>query len=690
MPQYYVQVIVAQHKTPPLVYHITKKLPLGSIVKIPIRSSICHGIIHAYTPKPTFATKEASPLGAELTTPCIHFLHTIAHFTAQSVSSFLTPTLTQCTEPISLTPQAYKVDHTCLSTAQKKILKEHKILSPTKALTLLGPRLFTSACSAGALKSHNAITSQKSFITLTTHQKKAVQLLEGKSLALLEGVTGSGKTETFTHWALPFLSKGKQVLILTPTINLAEQTALRIQNATTEVPIRWHAMTSPAYKKIVWHMIACGAPCIVVGARSALFLPFCNLGCIVVDEEHDNCSYKQESHPVYHTRSAAYLLARAHNCPLLFSTATPSMEIALAVKNKACAHAPLSHSFHTSKRSWRIVDMRALPQKTQGFLSPELCAHIKRTIDSKNLTLLFINRRGFAPLTLCTQCGFRITCAHCSAFLTYHKKNCELQCHHCHITQDLPHACPQCAHAPMKLYGPAVECIEEEVRTHFPQAHTLLLSSDTLTSPKKLEEAHQKIKNHGVDIIVSTRVLSTGIDLQKLALVGFVDTELGQSFYDIRANEHAFQLIMQTAGRCGRHTHDGTVVIQTFNPSDPLLTIITETDKAAFVQKELQDRKMHKLPPYYKVALIHLQGKNKQKLESFAQMCLMRKPQTSNIEVLGPSESPMPLRKGKHRLFFLIRCKKKEMLLAFLKSWLTKIPRSRIDITVDTEPVSFI
>lgn len=692
MPTYNVKITVAQHKTPELTYALNTKLPIGSIVRVPLRSKQHYGIIHAYTTKPSFKTKVATPLNKTLPKKTCAFLHKISLATAQSVSSFLSATLSHFSADAPQIVSYYQINNTALSPTQKKLLPtEITDMHFSEALNALGPRSFVAALKNSALTPKEKKSFFTSSIKLNAAQENALNAIEGAPFSLLEGVTGSGKTETYLQWALPILQSGASILIIVPTVNLVEQTALRVRKAFGVSPLRWHTMLGDTYKNLVFAYITQNAPQIIVGARSALFLPFLRLGGIIVDEEHDNCSYKQDSHPTYHARSAAYLLAQAHACPLLFTTATPSLETINAVHNGHITHTTINAPFHEGKKDWHIVDMRQTDENTSGYLSPTLRHHMQATIQHHGQCLLFINRKGFAPLTLCPQCGTRITCSSCTSFLVYYKKQHRLSCHHCEKQSPVPESCPHCDHPNLMFYGPAVERIEEEARAYFPQARTMILSSDILSSQKSFKESNALLRERGVDIIISTQVFSTGIDIPHLDLVGFVDAEMGRSFHDIRANEHAFQMLVQTAGRCGRHKKHGAIIIQTFNPDDPILRSIIAGDSASFRSLELQDRKAHKLPPYYKLALLHLQSKNKEKLIACAQQHRKVMPKRSHIDVMGPSDAPMPLRKNTHRMFFLIRAQTRTDLLSFITEWLKNAPsHASVATSVDTEPTTFI
>jgi len=597
------------------------------------------------------------------------------------------------TESACIAP-LYSVDSQATSPAQKRALYSQKKITFPEALDMLGARLFTNAVEKKSLIPlyDNQIDISLKTLDLSKEQREISQTIENQQFVLLEGVTGSGKTEVYLQWIHHLIHK-KQILILTPTINLAEQTAKRIKDTLGFPAFCWHNLTTKSTKDIIWDAVLAGMPLIIVGARSALFLPFQNLGAIILDEEHDNASYKQESSPIYHARSAGFLLSQAHKCPLLYASATPSLETRHASQEKPFCHVKLTTSFYKSKNTTTIADLRLYPPTdSRDFLSPPLCAAISETLNHKKQSLIFMNRRGFSPLTLCTHCGLRITCHQCDTFLSYHKRKKLLICHYCTTKTPLPSHCPHCASGSLIFFGPAIERIAEEVAEKFPDAHVSTLSSDMFASARTLQNTINLIKENKTDIIVSTQMLTNGLDFPFLSLVGFVDAELGRSFHDIRATEHAYQTLVQVSGRCGRNPEGGRIIIQTFTPNDPILSSIINNNNSAFINNELTERHKHQLPPYHKLAIVRITGKNKRQIESWSTHCLKLCPHHKDVTVLGPSESPIALIENKHRWFFLVRTQRGSLLRAFLKKWieLTGEAPQAITMHVDLEPTFFL
>jgi len=695
MPTYNVKIALAQAKVSPLVYKILQKLPIGSIVRVPLRTRTCYGILIEYHKQPvSFAVKPAEWTGHILPKTTLAFLTEIAHFSYQSIGAFLDVMLAHYTPHTQPYAPHYKIDLRYATPAAKlhlQMLTEDNTLS-SHILHVLGPRLLQSCLQRQALIPSSSLPNINSTIHLSPAQTKSYAAICNHGATLLEGVTGSGKTEIYLQWCIRFLQKGLQVLIITPTVNLVEQTADRIYKTLNIQPIRWHNMASKKYKEYAWHLAHSGHPLIVVGARSALFLPLSNLGCIILDEEHDNCAYKQDCHPFYHARSCAFILSKAHNVPIVFATATPSLESRVAAEEKKISHTKIPHSFHKNQKIIQIIDMGKTPPMPNHYITEELYDLITHSINSQQQALLFMNRRGFAPLTLCTQCGLRLTCKHCSTFYVYHKKHNKLLCHYCQHSIALPSLCPHCQHPDIILYGPAIERIEEEVQGRFPKQEICVLSSDTFTSHSKLSSILEHIHTRKPPLIISTQILTTGVDLPNLNLIGIIDGDMGRSPYDIRANEHAAQLLIQTMGRCGRRHQKSTVAIQTFQPNSPLLKMALTQDMDSFYKAEQIDRKKYKLPPYYRVALIRMHSKNIKELSAFAQRCAHNAPPPpAGISIYGPSESPMAIQQGVHRMFFAIHAPSRRQLLAYLEKWTNLIPRNTsVDLSIDTEPVSFL
>ncbi len=669
-----------------LTYHAPQPIPPGSVVKIAIRSQNIWGIVHEAVSPPTFTTKLAEVTPYTVSLRLIGFLQQIATHTAQPIGFFAALSLAGFSQKHQNLPEFVAIKKSTQSL--KKTFADHTTVPLSRLHTL---KNITSLLEKQNVIPASPIPYPTPVYTLTEAQNKACHALSIESCSLLEGVTGSGKTEVYLAHLDRHTCKKSQALILTPTISLAEQTALRAQSFFADRVIVWHTLTSPQQREIYWASINQGFPYIIIGARSSIFLPFKNLSCVIVDEEHDNSSFKQDTQPIYHARSASFLLAKAHQCPIIYATATPSFEMQHACAKGPVQHVKLTQSFYTSKKSFEIINLKEFYRDTPRLISPPLQQAIQSNLTSKKLSLLFLNRRGFAPLALCTDCGFRISCPHCTAFLSFHKKQNTLTCHHCSFLTVLPKTCPHCNGSNIILLGAGIEKLEEEAHKLFPGANILALSSDAILSKKQLTSISQSIANHEVDILLGTQILSTGLDIPTLNLVGIIDAEFNICSQDIRSTEHALQRLEQLAGRCGRRNESSTVIIQTFNPEDPLLHAFTNNTKESFIQTSLQERATHKLPPYYKLCLIRITGSDKNNVLDTAKRLYTKKPQNSAVEVLGPSPAPLEVIKDQHRWFFLLRAQKHSSLLLYVSQWaLLHKKHNDIKIHIDTEPTSFL
>lgn len=521
--------------------------------------------------------------------------------------------------------------------------------------------------------------------------RQAVQYSTFKPF-VLEGVTGSGKTEVYFEGIKEAIDQGKQSLILVPEISLSIQWVERFKKRFGIAPTLWHSDIPLSQKKKTWRAIAEVTAQVIVGARSALFLPYKNLGYIVVDEEHDH-SYKQETSVIYQARDLAIMRGYKNHCPVILSSATPSLETLHNVDlgKYQHLHLPERHGASTLPKV-AILDTK-LSKKTKKaqWISEALQEEIKKTLEKKEQVLLFLNRRGYSPLIICHACGHHMECPNCSVWLVYHKKGNSLQCHHCHYKQVFPKTCPECGEEDtLRPCGPGVERVAEEVDLLYPDARTLIMTSDTLASPKTVEAHIQQIQNQEVDIIIGTQVMAKGHHFPTLTLVGVVDGDLGLGGGDLRAAETTYQLLHQVGGRAGRADLEGRVFIQTHNPDHPVMQALKAHNHKAFLALETEGRKLLNLPPFGKLASLIVSGKDPQKTEQFVQHLATLAPHHPEVEVLGPSPAPLHQLHRWYRWRFLIKTKKTISPQKFLTLWLEKTDTpSSMKIQVDIDPYSF-
>jgi len=542
-------------------------------------------------------------------------------------------------------------------------------------------------------KQFNAETSLNySDIELSSLQKNALETIR-KELPLrrpivLDGVTGSGKTEVYLTIAQDVLKKDKKVLILLPEIALTQQVIKRITQRFGIAPYVWHSNITPKQKQTVWQEIQKKAPCVVVGARSALMLPFRDLGLIVVDEEHDP-AYKQESVTYYHARDMAVARSYYERIPCLLVSATPSIETLVnALQKNKYSYVRMEDRF--GEAVYPTV-LTAPMQLNKSLLSQELRQAMENTLEAKRQVLLFLNRRGYAPVLTCETCGYKLMCPHCSVTLVLHQKDKKLKCHYCGHTKPLQnHQCPK--HSSLIPWGPGVEKVAQEVQLFFPHHKTLVMTSDHMSSMEKMNEALDSIKNREVDIIVGTQILAKGHHFPYLTLVGIIDGDMGLSGADLRCSERTYQLLHQVAGRSGREQDVGKVIIQTLSPTHPVMKALVNWDRDSFIDYEIKDRERMHMPPFGQLASILVSGRNIQILRTYLQELQYLRPQTKTVRVLGPVPAPLAYLKNHYRYRFLVHTAEPGLHLQhFIHAWLLPIKcPSSIKQIIDINPQSFI
>ena len=533
---------------------------------------------------------------------------------------------------------------------------------------------------------------------LTKEQAEAARaLLENTSgaftVSLLDGVTGSGKTEIYFEAIAAALGRGRQVLVLMPEIALTSQFIARCEERFGARPAEWHSGVSGPMRGRVWRAVADNKAKLVVGARSALFLPFPDLGLIVVDEEHDQ-SYKQEERVAYQARDMAVLRGALGSAPVVLSSATPSIESLVNAEQGRYRHIRLGTRYKAAGLpAISAIDMRAAPPERGRWLSPILVDAVAETLRRGEQALLFLNRRGYAPVTLCRKCGFKFECPNCSAWLVEHRFRRRLECHHCGTFVPIPETCPNCgAEHSLVPCGPGVERIAEEVAERFPEARRVLLSSDLTPSISDLRETLREIEEREVDVIIGTQLVAKGHHFPGLALVGVVDGDLGLAQADPRAAERTFQLLNQVTGRAGRDTVPGRGLIQTYMPEHPVIQALVSGDRETFLEREIAARREATLPPFGRLASLLVSGSAREAVEAYARAVALAAPPAAKIQVLGPAEAPLSVIRGRHRYRLLVKAAREADLQAYLRLWLSAVPKAKGDVrlVVDVDPYNFL
>ena len=534
--------------------------------------------------------------------------------------------------------------------------------------------------------------------TLNNEQAAAAKELlthtgDGFAVTLLDGVTGSGKTEVYFEAIAQCLERGQQALVLMPEIALTSQFIARCEERFGAKPAEWHSGLTPSKRGRVWRAVAENKAKLVVGARSALFLPFPELGLIVVDEEHDQ-AYKQEDRVSYQARDMAVVRGHLGRCPVVLSSATPSIESLVNAEQGRYRHIKLGTRYKAAEMpALQAVDMRKSPPERGRWLSPALTEVMAETLERGEQVLLFLNRRGYAPVTLCRKCGFRFECPNCSAWLVEHRFRHRLECHHCGKFLPIPHECPSCgAEESLVACGPGIERIAEEVAELFPETRRVLLSSDLTPSISDLRETLREIEDREVDIVIGTQLVAKGHHFPGLALVGVIDADLGLAQGDPRAAERTFQLMSQVTGRAGRDAIKGRGLLQTYMPEHPVIKALVAGDRDAFYAQEIEARREAGMPPFGRLAAILISAGDRAVAEAYAREVARAAPPAEKIQVLGPAEAPLSVIRGRYRYRLLVKTTREADLQAYLRLWLAHVPKARGDIrlTVDIDPYSFL
>ena len=541
-------------------------------------------------------------------------------------------------------------------------------------------------------------------IVLNNEQQNAADVIGraidngGFSVHLLDGITGSGKTQVYFDAAWRAYKKGKSVLLMMPEIALTAQFMSRFESRFGAPPVVWHSNLTAARRRDIWHGVLSGKIKMVVGTRSALFLPWGDLGLIVIDEEHDT-SYKQEDMGNYHARDMAILRAKIAGFPVVLASATPAAETIENVNVGKYTRLKLTSRFGGAQMpTITTIDLRenrptpytANDAEQTGFLSAPMCEAISETLATGQQVMLFINRRGFAPIVQCKKCGWTATCPDCSVGMTYHKRVGKLLCHMCGRTAPLTKACPECG-TDVSMRGVGLEKIQEEVNARFPNARTGLVSSDIITSRQALERLVHKMENGEIDIVIGTQILAKGHHFPNLTLVGVVDADMGLFGTDFRAAEHTFQQLFQVAGRAGRGSTPGRVLMQTYQPDHPVLTAICSGARDEFMAGDMAGRRAAKMPPYGQLIAIIVEGEREATLMKYCNDLTAAAPTLNGAKIMGPIAAQIYQIRNWYRMRFLVAGGATAALQPAVAHWLGKVKQpANIRVKIDVNPINFM
>lgn len=712
-------------------------LPPGTFVRVPLGRREVAGVVWdgveagESPPSRPLAPDRLKPVLGLLETPPMaetmrRFIDWVAAYTlsapgsvlkmAMSIPEALAPEPERpgvCLEPGWVAPPGFRMTPPRRKVLERLASGAPETLSAIRQATGVAGQVVRGLVEAGALRSVSlppfagsralvnsmvASPAPPASMLLTRAQEEAASILreavnrQDFGVFLLDGVTGSGKTETYFEAVAETLSRGRQVLVLLPEIALTPQWVDRFRKRFGFEPVLWHSALSPARRRRHWRLVAEGRARVVAGARSALFLPLADPGLIVIDEEHEP-AYKQDDGVLYSARDMGIVRGQLERATVVLASATPSLETLENVRRGRYRHLALPDRVSGAVLpEITLVDLRSNPPERNRWLSPPLVSALAKTLDRGQQALLFLNRRGYAPLTLCRACGHRLACPQCSAWLVDHRREGKLRCHHCGHAEPLPVACPSCgAEDSFAACGPGVERIFEETAMRFPEARLRLLASDTVAGPQTMQNILDELESGSVDIVIGTQMMAKGHHVPGLTLVGVIDGDLGLSGGDLRAAERTHQLLVQVSGRAGRGAHAGRVLIQTHGPEHPVMAALAAGRREAFLAAEMREREQAGMPPFGRLAAIILAGPDRDALEATARALGRTRPRRPGLEVLGPAPAALSRLRGRHRLRFLVRADRDVRIQPPLRAWLAGVrPGKGVRIQVDIDPQSFL
>ena len=509
---------------------------------------------------------------------------------------------------------------------------------------------------------------------------------------LLDGVTGSGKTEVYFHTICDVLKSGKQVLVLQPEIALSTTWMQRFEKSFHHKALLWHSGVTPAKKRDIWNFVRNQNTGVIVGARSALFLPFNNLGLIIVDEEHDS-SYKQEERFIYSARDMAVLRGSIENCPVVLCSATPSIETWNNIELKKYEHVRIHNRFQNAKLpNIQLIDLNEEP--VENFLSEKLLGKLRENFEKNEQSLLFLNRKGYAPLTICKSCRHRVCCINCDLNLVEHRNPKRLVCHYCGFIQKYPKTCQKCKEEDSYVpWGPGIHKIEEILKEKIPTARIRTITGDESYTFDEWQTLLGEIIDHKIDIVLGTQILAKGHHFPKLTLVGVIDGDFSLNTLDLRSAERTYQILCQVSGRAGREGDESFAYIQTHNTESPVLKSFMNNDRDSFLESERNLRKKNLMPPFSFYIGLLFSGKVEKEVEQFAKKVtrFIYEHFKNDLQIFGPIPAPLSFLNKKYRFRVLLKSSKNPMSLNSLrKSLVTLKTPSTINMQINVDPYSFL
>ena len=699
-------------------------IAVGQLVEVPVGMRLLWGVIISVQERADIEIKKLKPIHQISELPALDqrnldFLEQVAGWTVApfgavlrmmlSVPSACLPAPTEQVFHVPETSQRDALKLQPLSAARQRVLQFLDQAPPLPAAVIsretgTATSTIKAMYLAGQLSSwHQSKPDQlpemylsKTDLSLTDAQSEIAigmgKALDNFQVHLLDGVTGSGKTEVYFQAVRQALAAGQQILILLPEIALTKSFQDRFESWFGTPPFVWHSSVTASRKRAIWRAAISGTPMVVVGARSALFLPFSKLGLIVVDEEHD-AAFKQEDQVIYQARDMAVLRAKTSDIPVILSSATPSLESWANMQQGRYRHWQLTHRFGAAELpKLQTIDLRQQAPERGKWLSQPLVQAIEATLEAGDQTLLYLNRRGYAPMAICASCGDRRICYQCDSLLVTHRLVGRQICHQCGTAQPVQKDCSACGEADsMQLVGPGVERLAEEVLTRFPEARFTIFSSDALAGKAAADESLRAIIDGEVDIIIGTQMAAKGHHFPDLTLVGVVDGDLGLQGGDLRGAERTFQMLMQVAGRAGRGQKPGRALIQTSAPDHPVITALQAGDRDMFFAQELQARQAAQMPPYGRLAALILTDTQLSRLQEVAQALAKAIPAFETVYIFGPAPAPIAQIRGRHRVRFLISAPRHVDIQRILKDWTdqVKLP-SATRLQIDIDPYNFL
>ncbi len=698
------------------------QLSVGDFVHAPLGRQSRTGVVWAIAPsdkeseitklKQIYERKPARPLNPEM----LKFIDWVARYNCAPAGLVLRMVMRslKALEPSKhITLYGKRDVKTANSPARERVLALGEEYWPGRAADLakaanVSPSVIVGMAKAGLLEKFTAPQDPPFAKPLPDHDGRGFELSQGQtqaakelralvkgrgfSVALLDGVTGSGKTEVYLEAAAEALRAGQQVLILVPEIALTQAGLKRIAARFGAEPAQWHSQMGEAARRRVWREVHQGRCKLVVGARSALFLPFSDLGLVVVDEEHDG-SYKQDEGVIYNARDMAVVRARLAGGAVILASATPSLESLTNARSGRYAHVILPERPGAAiMPEVDLIDLKEHKTETGKFLSAPLVAGVKAALEAGDQALLYLNRRGYAPLIICQNCGERLKSPDTDSWLVEHRRTGRAICHHTGFSMPIPKACPECGDLQsLTSVGPGVERVAEEAREYFPDARIEILSSDTAGNEERVRARMAAMAAGEIDILVGTQMVVKGHNFPHLTFVGVVDGDLSLGGGDLRAGERTYQTLVQVAGRAGRAEKPGRALIQTHQPEHEALQALAVGDREGFITAELSMREALGLPPFGRLAAIIISAPDTRQADRFARKVLRAAPRTDGVEILGPSEAPIAILRGRHRRRFLIRADMDKNLPQYMQSWRArlKIP-AKIKFAIDIDPQGFM